>query len=41
MCFWRRIEKVIWTDSVRKEEVLHKVKENMSILHTVQRGKTH
>ena len=33
---WRRIEKVGWTDRVRKEEVLHKVKEERNILHTIK-----
>jgi hypothetical protein len=30
---WRRMEKIIWTDRVRNEEVLHRVKEEMNILH--------
>ena len=30
------MEKLIWTDRVRKEEVLHKVKEDRNILHTVK-----
>jgi hypothetical protein len=31
---WRRIEKIVWTDHVRNEEVLHRVKEERNILHT-------
>jgi len=27
MCSWRRIEKISWTDHVRNEEVLLRVKE--------------
>jgi hypothetical protein len=33
------MEKIIWTDSVRKEEVLHRVKEDGNILRTIHRGK--
>jgi hypothetical protein len=36
---WRRIEKIIWTDRVRNEEMLHRVKEERNILHTVKRRK--
>jgi len=35
----RRMEKIIWTDHVRCEEVLHTVKEDRNILHTVKRRK--
>jgi hypothetical protein len=38
MC-WRRTEKISWTDSVRNEEVLHRVKEERNILHTTKRRK--
>jgi hypothetical protein len=31
------MEKVSWTDRVRNEEVLHRVKEERNILHTVKR----
>jgi hypothetical protein len=34
---WRRLEKISWTDRVRTEEVLHRVKEERNILHTVKR----
>jgi hypothetical protein len=34
MWCWRRMEKVSWTDRVRNEEVLHRVKEEGNILHT-------
>jgi hypothetical protein len=32
------MEKISWTDRVRNEEVLHRVKER-NILHTIKRGK--
>jgi hypothetical protein len=37
MWCWRRMEKISWTDRVRNEEVLHKVKEKRNIVHTVKR----
>jgi hypothetical protein len=39
MWCWRRMEKIGWTDHVRNEEVLHRVKEERNILHTIQRSK--
>ena len=36
---WRRMEKIGWTDRVRNEEVLHRVKEERNILHTAKRRK--
>jgi hypothetical protein len=36
---WRRMEKISWTDRVRNEEVLHRVKEERNILHTINRRK--
>jgi hypothetical protein len=39
MWCWRRMEKIIWTDRVRNEEVLHRVKEERNILHTIKRRK--
>jgi hypothetical protein len=36
---WRRVEKISWTDRVANEEVLHGVKEERNILHTVNRRK--
>jgi hypothetical protein len=38
-CCWRRIEKLSWTDRVNNEAVLHRVKEERNILHTVRRRK--
>jgi hypothetical protein len=35
----RRMEKFSWTDRVRNEEVLHRVKEERNILHTIRRRK--
>jgi hypothetical protein len=40
MWCWRRKEKISWTDRVRNEEVLHRVKEERNIIHTVNRRKT-
>jgi hypothetical protein len=39
MWCWRRMEKISWTDCVRNEEVLHRVKEERNILHTMKRRK--
>jgi hypothetical protein len=39
MWCWRRMEKNIWTDRVRNEEVLHRVKEERNIVHTIKRRK--
>jgi hypothetical protein len=33
------MEKISWTDRVRNEEVLHGVKEERNILHTIKRRK--
>jgi hypothetical protein len=37
MCCWRRIEKISWTDHVRNEEVLLRVKEQRNILHEISK----
>jgi hypothetical protein len=34
------MEKISWTDRVRNEEVLHRVKEEMNIVHKIKRRKT-
>jgi hypothetical protein len=39
MWCWRRMEKISWTDRVRNEEVLERVKEERNILHTIKRRK--
>jgi hypothetical protein len=39
MWYWRRMEKISWTDLVRNEEVLHRVKKERNILHTIKRRK--
>jgi hypothetical protein len=39
MWWWKRIEKISWTDCVRNEEVLHRVKEERNIIHTMKRRK--
>jgi hypothetical protein len=39
MWCWRRMEKISWTDLVRNEEVLHRVKEERNIVHTIKRRK--
>jgi len=37
MWCWRRKEKIGWTIHVKNEEVLHRVKEERNILHTIKR----
>ena len=37
MWCWRRMEKIIWTDHVRNEEVLLTVKEQRIILHEISK----
>ena len=39
MWCWRRMEKISWTDHVRNEEVLLRVKENRNILHEISKRK--
>jgi hypothetical protein len=39
MWCWRRLEKISWTDRVRNEEVLNRVKEERNIVHTIKRRK--
>ena len=39
MWCWRRIEKIIWTDHVRNEEVLLRVNEQRNILHEIRKRK--
>jgi hypothetical protein len=39
MWCWRRMEKISWTDHVRKEEVLLRVKEQRNILHKIRKQK--
>ena len=37
MCCWRRMEKIIWTDHVRNEEVLLRVNEQRNILREISK----
>jgi hypothetical protein len=37
MWCWRRMEKISWTDHLRKEEVLFRVKEQRNILHEINK----
>ena len=39
MWCWRRMEKIIWTDHVRNEDVLLRVKEQRNILHEISKRK--
>jgi len=39
MWCWKRMEKISWTDHVRNEEVLLRVKEQRNILHEICKGK--
>jgi hypothetical protein len=36
---WRRMEKISWNDRMRNEGVLHRVKEDRNLLHTIKRRK--
>jgi len=40
MWCWRRKEKISWTDHVRNEDVLLRVKEQRNILHEIRKWKT-
>jgi hypothetical protein len=37
--YWRRMGKISWTDHVRSEEVLFRVKEQRNILHEISKWK--
>jgi hypothetical protein len=39
MWFWRRMEKISWTDRVRNGKVIHIVKMERNIIHTIKRRK--
>jgi hypothetical protein len=39
MWCWRRMEKISWTDHVRNEEVLLRVKEQRNTLHEIRKRK--
>jgi hypothetical protein len=39
MWCWRRIEKISWTDRMRNEDVLHRVKEQRNILREIRKRK--
>jgi hypothetical protein len=39
MWCWRRMEKISWTDHVRKEEVLFRVNEQRNIVHEIRKWK--
>jgi hypothetical protein len=39
MWCWRRMEKISWTDHVRNEEVLPRVKEQRNIVHEISKRK--
>jgi hypothetical protein len=39
MWYWRKMEKISWTDHVRNEEVLLTVKEQRNILHGISKRK--
>jgi len=40
MWCWRRMEKIRWSDRVKNEEVLLRVKEQRNILHEISKRKT-
>jgi len=37
MWCWRRIEKISWTDRVRNEEVIQRVKQNRNIVQKIRK----
>jgi hypothetical protein len=39
MWCWRKMEKTSWTDHVRNEEILLRVKEQRNILHEIRKRK--
>jgi hypothetical protein len=39
MWCWRRMEKISWTDHVRNDDVLLRVKEQRNILHEIRKKK--
>jgi hypothetical protein len=39
MCCWRRMKKISWTDHVRNEDVLLRVKEQRNMLHEIRKRK--
>ena len=39
MWCWRRMENISWTDRVRNEEVLHRIKEERNIVRRMRRRK--
>jgi hypothetical protein len=39
MWCWRRMVKISWTDRVRNEEVLQRVKEERNMIRTIKRWK--
>jgi hypothetical protein len=41
MWCWKRMEKISWTDHVRNEEVLLRVKEQRNILHEIRKRKAY
>jgi hypothetical protein len=40
MWYWRRMEKISWTDRLGNEEVLLTAKEQRNILHEIRKRKT-
>ena len=40
MWCWKRMEKISWTDHVKNEEVLLRVKEQRNILHEISKRRT-
>jgi hypothetical protein len=39
MCCWRRMEKIIWADRVKKLEILKIIQEERNNLHAIKRRK--
>jgi hypothetical protein len=41
MWCWRRMEKISWTDRVKNKEVLHRLRKERNILHTITGREAH
>jgi hypothetical protein len=37
--YWRRMKRIRWTDRVKNEELLHRIKEERNIIHKLKRKK--
>jgi hypothetical protein len=40
MWFWRRMEKIIWTNGLKNMKVIERVKEKINVLPTIKQRKS-